>query len=203
LAGAEGCANSGDNAPDAVFLYTAPFAGDFLIDTIGSGYDTQLSVRQQSCAGMELGCSDDIDPQSNQQSALNIPLLGGQTILIAVDGHDSVGGPFALNIRSTPATATPTRTRTPTATRTATHTRTPTRTASASATASRTRTATGTRTATLQNTATRSQTATRTSVPTASSTATRTTTASATRSRSATATTSSTPTSTATPTRSA
>jgi hypothetical protein len=65
LAGGAPCSSGGDDAPDAVFLYTAPFAGDFAIDTIGSGYDTLLAVRQQSCAGTPLGCNDDIDPPAN------------------------------------------------------------------------------------------------------------------------------------------
>jgi hypothetical protein len=159
LAGGESCADGGDNAPDAVFLYTAPFAGDFAIDTIGSGYDTQLAVRALSCTGPELACNDDIDPPTNNQSALSLALSLGETILIAVDGFDSASGPFTLNIRSTPATLTPT----PTRTATTTHTASATRTASRSATSSRTATAsrTGTRTRTPTRSATTTGTGTR------------------------------------------
>jgi hypothetical protein len=180
LAGGESCADGGDNAPDAVFLYTAPFAGDFAIDTIGSGYDTQLAVRVLSCTGPELACNDDIDPPTNNQSALSLALSLGETILIAVDGFDSAGGPFTLNIRSTPATLTPT----PTRTATTTHTASATRTASRSATSSRT--ATASRTGTRTRTPTRSATTTATGTPTRSVTVARSATATATPTHSAT-----------------
>src|SRR6266404_630178 len=63
------CGSTGD-APDATFLWTAPSAGAYAIDTQGSDFDTLLSMRQETCDGSELACNDDADafpPQSSAQ----------------------------------------------------------------------------------------------------------------------------------------
>lgn len=174
------CGMGGDNAPDATFLYTAPAAGTYTIDTTDSGFDTILYVRNGSCAAAELGCNDDIDPGVSSQSRLVLGLAAGQTILIAVDGYQATSGAFGLNVTGSPYTPSPSRTRTPTRSPTTSPTRSPSRTTTATVTVTRSPT----------------RTASRTPTRTASRTATRT----PTRSLTATATPSRTPTSTLTPT---
>src|SRR5262249_54016419 len=59
LVGGASCGGGGGSAPDATFLYTAPIAGSYTMDTFGSGFDTVLYVRNATCSGTELACNDD------------------------------------------------------------------------------------------------------------------------------------------------
>ena len=131
----------GAGAPEATYIYTAPMAGFYVIDTVGSAFNTLLYVRYGSCLGVELACNDDFNATPQSQVSLN--LSAGQTIYIAVDGSGSASGSFNLHIEdpapptSTPAhtpvppTATPTNTTVPPTstavppTSTATNTRVP------------------------------------------------------------------------------
>src|SRR5262249_55695285 len=170
------------DAPDVTFLWTAPAAGTYEMDTQGSNIDTVLFVLNGTCAGTELACNDD-DPAIAPQSRLMLSLTSGQQVVVAVTDFGDVGT-YALHITlagapsSTPtltptrtplaATPTSTATQTPTATQTRTPTLTPTRTPPAvtpTSTATQTPTATQTRTPTLTPSATR--TPTRTPTPTA------------------------------------
>ena len=194
LVGGASCGEGGTNAPDATFLYTAPAAGAYEFDTLGSSFDTLLYVRTSTCSGTELSCNDDIDPPSTKQSRVTLALAQNQLVLVAVDGFGSESGSFTLNINGaayTP-TATPTRTNTPTRT----STRTPTQTLSPTVT----RTITSTRTATSTPTSTRTRTATFTPTDTAPPTASPTPSSTPTRTASRTITPSPTPTSTRTAT---
>ena len=56
----------GADAPDITFFYVAPRAGTYTIDTIGSNFDTVLSVRD--AGGAEVACNDDIIPGGDTQS---------------------------------------------------------------------------------------------------------------------------------------
>jgi hypothetical protein len=213
LAHGASCGAGGDNAPDATFLYAVPIDGTYTIDTIGSSFDTVLSVREQKadCNGTELpgGCNDDIDPPADKQSRVILVLAAGKTIIVNVDGYLMASGAYSLNINGIPFTPTRTTTASPTLTRTSTPSRTPTqsptititRTPTSSSTAIPTRTATATRTATRTPTPTRSVTPSASPSATASPSTTRTETVTKTPSRSATATASRSPTVTLTVTR--
>lgn len=187
LSGGASCGDGGDNAADSVFLYTAPAGGTYVIDTVGSSYDTLLAIRADGCSGPTLACNDDISPQQ-QQSRLAVDLAQGEAIVIAVDGFGSAGGDFTLHVQATPFTPTATRTRTPTRTRTVTATATMTFSPSS------TRTPTSTRTPSLTRTTTPSRTVTPTPSPTAPPTSTSTSTPSRTSTASRTATVTRTPT---------
>jgi hypothetical protein len=84
-------------AGDRAFTWTAPVAGEYIFDTIGSAYDTVLTLRT-SCTGPELPgmCNDDIP--GSQASRLRTPLRAGTRILIVVDGFGSSTGSFVLNV---------------------------------------------------------------------------------------------------------
>src|SRR5215468_7582594 len=94
--GSSGDAGScgGTTAPEAIVFYTAPRAGTYVIDTIGSAFDTVLYVRDGSS---EL-CNDDIDPSVVLQSRLSIALAEGQMVTIVVDGFGTDSGAFVLRI---------------------------------------------------------------------------------------------------------
>src|SRR5262245_3394095 len=64
----------GGSAPEATVFYTAPRTGTYVIDTIGSAFDTVLYVR----AGVtELSCNDDIAPPDVRQSRVSLALAQG------------------------------------------------------------------------------------------------------------------------------
>ncbi|XXX77987.1 MXAN_6577-like cysteine-rich protein [Sorangium sp. So ce134] len=86
----------GSNAPDMVFTYTAPADGDYVIDTIGSRYDTILHVREDGCGGDELSCND--DSGGSGTSKMTLTLTAGQVITVIVDGYNTASGSFTLNI---------------------------------------------------------------------------------------------------------
>ena len=79
---------------DATYQFTAPFAGTFVFDTFGTGYDTILAVLD-SCGGAELACNDDT---MTLQSQVMVPLAAGQSVIIVMDGYGGAIGPFILNI---------------------------------------------------------------------------------------------------------
>ncbi|HVO22051.1 MAG TPA: CARDB domain-containing protein [Candidatus Margulisiibacteriota bacterium] len=202
--GGVSCGDGGDNAPDTTFIYTAPTAGNYVVSTAGSTFDTLLSVHLGTCTGTELGCNDDVDSPTDKTSQLTLKLGTGQSIVITVDGANQESGAFTLQINGTPftPTITPTATVTKTPTLTPTNSPTPTITTTPTTTPSRTftHTPTATRTRTPTRTATETPTATLTRTPTVTKTITLTRTPTATATVSSTRTGTRTRTATRTPT---
>ncbi len=89
----------GDTAPEHSFTYTAPRAGTYTIDTIGSEFDTVLYLRDG--LGAELACNDDATPDGAPQSRVKLFLQAEQTVEIVVDGKESQSGNFTLRINPT------------------------------------------------------------------------------------------------------
>jgi hypothetical protein len=133
------------------------------MNTVGSLFDTVLSVRSGCQDTPDLACNDDFST-ANGPSQLDIALAQNKRVVILVTGWGGETGPFNLHINLLPS-PTPTPTRTPTATRTATATLTVTLTPTVTPTNTATNTPTGT--PTLTNTPTVTPTATPTSTPTA------------------------------------
>ena len=73
------------SAPDIAFEFTAPAAGIYEFDTVGSAFDTVLSVRS-TCDGPELECNDDIVEGRERQSHLSLDLEACETVILVVDG---------------------------------------------------------------------------------------------------------------------
>jgi hypothetical protein len=123
-----GCGGGG---PDRTYRYTAPFTGTYVIDTVGSSFDTVLYVRAGNCNGGQLACNDD-DPVDAPQSRVTVTRSAGQVIIIVVDGFSQADfGNYTLHIGALPTptttiTSSPTRTATRTATSAATDTPSPT-----------------------------------------------------------------------------
>ncbi|MGB1275510.1 MAG: hypothetical protein ACPG77_07155, partial [Nannocystaceae bacterium] len=70
--------------------------GIYLIDTFGSDFDTVLYVLDDNCGGEELACNDDA---MGLDSAVQVGLTNGQSIVIAVDGlGEGSSGAYTLNI---------------------------------------------------------------------------------------------------------
>jgi hypothetical protein len=88
---------SGGGGPEVGLLFTAEVGGTYVFDTVGSTFDTQLSILDgPGCAGTELGCSDDA---IGLQSQVVVDLAAGQQVSVIVDGF-TVGseGDYTLNI---------------------------------------------------------------------------------------------------------
>jgi hypothetical protein len=85
----------GTNGADHVMTFTAGGAGNYTFDTVGSDYDTKLSV-WSDCA-TQLSCNDDIG-FPNLQSSITQNLAAGQTVAVAVGGYNGGTGNWVLNI---------------------------------------------------------------------------------------------------------
>ncbi|WP_437534944.1 MXAN_6577-like cysteine-rich protein [Sorangium sp. So ce726] len=90
----------GFDAPEVAYLFTAPEAGTYTIDTVGSEYDTVLAVFDGDCYGEEIACSDDVLGEDLHlfTSEVTVSLDAGQTIVIVVDGAFEESGLYQLNI---------------------------------------------------------------------------------------------------------
>lgn len=88
---------------DLTFGWIAPVTGTFQIDTCGSDrlYDSTLSIRDGSCTGPSLGCSNDVCGLTpSLHGRLTVNLTAGQGIVIFVDTQappDSGSFQLAIN----------------------------------------------------------------------------------------------------------
>jgi len=83
---------------DVGYRFTAPEDGAYRVDTIGSSFDTVLSVRDGGCGGAELACDDDAG--GNLASLVELGLTAGQTIVITVEGFDGDAGDYQLSVQA-------------------------------------------------------------------------------------------------------
>ena len=70
------------------------YTGLFRFHTIGSSFDTLLSLRSETCTGVELACDDDMGESS---SWVQIELNEQQAIVLVVDGWGGAEGDFVLS----------------------------------------------------------------------------------------------------------
>lgn len=94
----------GSDSPERTFLYIAPVTGTYIIDTAGSTFSPTLYVRDGTCSGAELACSNQDGAAPSQ---LTMALTGGQQIVIVVDGFayyysSPSGGDFQLHVALAP-----------------------------------------------------------------------------------------------------
>lgn len=84
-------------ASESVFVWTAPFDGLFEFHTVGSSFDTVLSVQDGFCGGPELGCNDDT---IGAFSSVTTKLAVGQTVTAVVEGLGGQLGEVVLNVEN-------------------------------------------------------------------------------------------------------
>jgi hypothetical protein len=85
----------GGGGNELYLQWTAPVAGSYVFDTIGSSFDTVLHVRDASCFD-ELACDDD---GVGSQSQVELELDAGQTIVLVLDAFGiEDGGSYELHI---------------------------------------------------------------------------------------------------------
>ncbi|MDP2307585.1 MAG: hypothetical protein Q8P18_16300 [Pseudomonadota bacterium] len=78
---------------DVAWLWTAPSEGLYTFDTLGSTFDTVLSVEQGDCSDTLIECDDDTH---GLLSELTVYVLEGEELVIQVDGYTA--GAYTLNI---------------------------------------------------------------------------------------------------------
>jgi len=95
--GSANCAASA-GSPDVWYTYTASCTGTAVIDTVGSGYDTALSVHTgcPGTIGNQIACDD--DGAGFPFSRINLATTAGTTYLIRVSGFANNFGDYQLNI---------------------------------------------------------------------------------------------------------
>lgn len=76
---------------DVAFGWTAPAAGRYTIDLCASDptWDSALDIRDGSCTGPELACSDEDDCTLSLHERVTLMLAAQQHIVIIVDGADT------------------------------------------------------------------------------------------------------------------
>lgn len=89
------CAYS-NNAPDAVYTWTAPSSGSYVFTTGASSYDTVLELRPYGNPNASLGCNDDWG--TTLSSSVTVSLAAGQTVYVIIDGYGAASGNYLLNI---------------------------------------------------------------------------------------------------------
>lgn len=90
---------AGPGGRDVTFMFTAPEAGFYEIDTLGSDFDTVLSVRTDCGGATVMECNDDISRGEENRSKVSVELEACQTVLIVVDGYsEREMGNVVLNI---------------------------------------------------------------------------------------------------------
>ncbi|HEY8379780.1 MAG TPA: hypothetical protein VIK91_24990 [Nannocystis sp.] len=89
-----GC--DGFDAPEIEALWVPPFDGVFRFEVIESDFDPVMYLRAGGCDGPELACNDDFD---GLNPGFDVLLVGGQPVVVVVDGHAGSAGKFTLRIR--------------------------------------------------------------------------------------------------------
>lgn len=89
-------------ASDASLRWTAPSAGDWLITTLDSDFDTILAIYDGACSRPtdQLACNDDFD--GTYQSGATISAESGDVFTIVVSGFDGATGDWVVNISPAP-----------------------------------------------------------------------------------------------------
>ena len=96
--GSASCGSSA-NSPDVWYTFTAPAAGKVWVDTLGSEYDTVLSLHAPGQPNTSLVCNDDLVPGSVRDSRVTMNVAQGAQFMIRVSGFSNASGKFNLNIR--------------------------------------------------------------------------------------------------------
>jgi len=94
--GSCGGAFGGDDLLD----FTAPVDGFYVLSTAAADVDTVLYVRDAGCNGTELACNDDLG-FDDDDSALVVPLVADQSVIVAVDANGA-GGEYSLTLDVVP-----------------------------------------------------------------------------------------------------
>ena len=88
---------------ELVYALAVANSGSLIVDltTSDSTFDPQIYARSGSCAsGTQLACSDEIGGGVGE--IFEIPVTGGQTVWLFVDGWQGSTGKFTLSLNLSP-----------------------------------------------------------------------------------------------------
>ncbi|MFN7146152.1 MAG: hypothetical protein ACK4YP_20440, partial [Myxococcota bacterium] len=89
-----GCVEGGGE--DVTYTWTAPVSGEFRISTMGSAFDTVVSLRTDDCT-TEIDCDD--DGGGEPYSEIRFSAVAGEVFVISLDGASAADtGTFQLNV---------------------------------------------------------------------------------------------------------
>ncbi|MDP1581119.1 MAG: immunoglobulin domain-containing protein, partial [Candidatus Didemnitutus sp.] len=80
------------------FTWTAPASGDVFLDTIGSSFDTRLSIYEGATLATLQHLGSSVSESGKKFSKLRFTVAAGNTIHIAVDGVNGASGDFRLTL---------------------------------------------------------------------------------------------------------
>ncbi len=109
MATADGTSSCGNSAasPDMWYAYTPSCSQNVVFDTIGSNYDTVLSIHS-NCPDLNnsntIACNDDAGGSFGQDSMVSVNVVGGTRYLIRVSGYNGASGSYSLRINEFPTT---------------------------------------------------------------------------------------------------
>lgn len=83
-------------APDVSFTWTAPTTSTYTFSTAGSSFDTVLHVRSFTNSAQTLACNNNVN--GTLQSSVTLPITGGTTVIVVIDGVKGKSGNFQLSI---------------------------------------------------------------------------------------------------------
>ncbi len=93
--------------PDIWYAYTPSCSQNVVIDTIGSDYDTVLSIHSD-CPDLNntntIACNDDAGGAFGQDSMASVNVIAGTRYLIRVSGYNGASGSYTLRINEFPVT---------------------------------------------------------------------------------------------------
>jgi hypothetical protein len=99
--GGTSCMAQAPSGPDVWYSFTPTASGTVNINTVGSNFDTILSIHGNACPGSAANtivCND--DTSTGVWSAVELNVTAGQTYLIRVAGFNLDSGAFNLNVGS-------------------------------------------------------------------------------------------------------
>ncbi|MEM7605139.1 MAG: hypothetical protein AAF411_07250 [Myxococcota bacterium] len=91
-----GCHSEG---PQATHVWTAPTAGTYVFDTVGSDFDTMLALYETCDADEELDCNDD-GVADTLFSRVERELAEGESVVVVVEGFSGAAGNYVVNVSS-------------------------------------------------------------------------------------------------------
>lgn len=102
----ESCEFNNNGVSNTVwYSFTPCGSGTISLNTIGSNYDTVLSVFSGTCgSATQVACNDDIGGGNLQSQLINVPVAGGVTYLIKVADYNTAsgGGNLSFHFSYTP-----------------------------------------------------------------------------------------------------
>lgn len=93
----EVCPYSGSTSPDVVYTFTPTADANIDADLLGSAYDTKVYL--YDAALTLIACNDDFHPDYTSKLE-NVPVAGGETYFLVIDGYSGASGDYVVEIQS-------------------------------------------------------------------------------------------------------